>query len=215
MKYMLCIILCCISLNITAQADTTSEQHSDYEKLLKKNIEFLDAGRDEKAFENILKRFERLKDNAPKEWLPLYYAAYCKIRLAGWNKDEQFLDEAVSYLKKANELNNSAESHALIARVYMSKIELNISNAPKFTAIVKTSLKEAVELEKNNPRVFLIYGRYYYYFPKFVGGDKEKAMKLFKKAKTLFDIEYERNQKEETVLPHWGRKLNAWHIENF
>lgn len=213
MKYLLYTLLFC--LPIVGQAQTETAEKSVYEKLLDKNVGLLDKAKDVATFEDALKRFERLKKNAPDKWLPLYYTAYCKIRLVRWNNNEQGLDEAIADLKKAQECNKNPENLALLARAYMKKIELNISNGPKYTNVVKTTLQEAIQLNDKNPRVYLIYGRYYYYFPKFVGGDKDKALQLFEKAAKLFEKQEEESKGKFTPQPHWGKNLNAWQLSHY
>lgn len=213
MKYIIYPLLCCITLVGTAQTNTT--ELSSYEKLLKRNVELLDQAEDQAEFENVLNRFERLKSNAPQEWLPLYYTGYCKVILAKWTKDEKSVNDAISDLKEAIKLNNSGETHALLARAYILLIQLNFDNASIYTGMVKNMLNEGLKLDTSNPRLYLIYGRFYYYFPAFVGGDKNKAKKLFEKAEGLFEIEYVANQENPTTLPHWGKELNTAQITNF
>lgn len=186
-----------------------------FKDLLLKNIDILEKADDEKSIEAVLNRFERLKQNANNEWLPLYYSAYCKIRLASLSKSGSILDEAIAEIEKAKKINKNSDLLALLSRAYMTKIELDISQGPKLTNTVKTTLDQALILDKNNPRVYLMYGKYLYYFPKFVGGDKDKALQFFKKAKPIFEKEYELNKVKPSVVPHWGKKLNDWFIAQY
>ncbi|MEL6926491.1 MAG: hypothetical protein AAFO94_20785 [Bacteroidota bacterium] len=211
MKYLILIIACCMAT--TSFGQLSSGQTDAYQQLLEKNVKQLDAAKNQGSFEDLVKKFERLKSNATDQWLPYYYTAYCKIRLGKYNKNQEFLDKAIEDLEAAQEIENNSEILVLLARAYMEKIELNsIMYGPKYTGTVRNLLQEAVKENEENPRAYLFYGRFCYYFPAFVGGSKDKAKQLFTKAQGLFEEEFKSNEVAYSSEPHWGRNLNAWHI---
>ncbi|QHI36883.1 hypothetical protein IMCC3317_22530 [Kordia antarctica] len=197
-------------------SEVTAQEATQFEKLLEKNVLLLDSIKDKDTCEDVLFRFERLRKVSPDEWLPSYYSAYCKLILTRWRIDKEDLtNEAISQLEETIKTANNSEVMTLLARAYMTKIELQKSSGPRYTGKVKTLLKDAVEKDPNNPRAFLMYGKFYYYFPGFVGGDKEKGIKLFEKAAPIFESEKVKNDEKYTYLPHWGKNLNEWYLKTF
>lgn len=197
-------------------SEVNAQELTQYEKLLKKNVLLLDSINDKDSCEDVLFRFERLCKVAPDQWLPSYYAAYCKLILTRWRVDEEDLtDQVISQLEEINEKNDNSEIMTLLARAYMKKIEINKSSGPKYTMKVRSLLKDAIMKDENNPRAYLMYGKFFYFFPKFVGGDKEKGIQMFEKATPIFEAEKEKIDKEYSYLPHWGKNLNQWYLKTY
>jgi len=215
MKKLLFALAFCILIIGYSQEEIN--QNSQYLALLEKNVKQLDTIKSRSAYEDVLNKFDRLRELANEEWLPVYYSAYCKIELAGLGKEsdaERLIDEALEQLEGIVKTDKNAEILTLLGGGYTKKIEVNMINGPTYTMKVKNTLKEAIEMDQNNPRAYMFYGMFHYYFPTFVGGDKEKGIKLFEKAELLFYDEYERNQMNYTYLPHWGKNLNLKHLVN-
>jgi hypothetical protein len=197
-------------------SEITAQELTQYEKLLEKNVILLDSIKDKDSCEDVLFRFERLQKVAPDKWVPAYYVAYCKILLTRWRLDKEDLaNEAATQLEEIIKTANNSEVMTLLARAYMTKIELQRSNGPKYTGKVKTLLKDAIKKDPNNPRAYLMYGKFFYFFPRFVGGDKAKGIQLFEKAVPLYAAETTKNKEKYTPLPHWGENLNLWYIKTY
>ena len=213
MKHLFITLILCITFSSYAQIETKTE--TEYEALLKKDVQLLDKATNKETYTSALYKFERLRKVASDKWLPQYYAAYCKIVMVRWEDSEgEMLNDAISYLEKALKIQKNSEILTLLGRAYLVKIQMKITNGPKYTMKVKELLKQALELDSENPRTYLIFGQYYYYIPRFVGGNKDTAEELFKKAKVLYDAEYEKNKKEYSTLPHWGKELNEWYLSH-
>jgi tetratricopeptide (TPR) repeat protein len=196
--------------------EVAAQELTQYEKLLEKNTILLDKIKGKDSCEDVLFRFERLQKVAPNEWVPAYYVAYCKILLSRWRLDkENLINEAISQLEATIKIADNSEVMTLLARAYMTKIELQRSNGPKYTVKAKNLLKDALKKDPNNPRAYLIYGKFYYFFPAFVGGDKVKAIQLFDKAAPIFASESIKNETKYTPLPHWGENLNLWYLQTY
>lgn len=209
------ITITCVSL-ITGFLEVNAQEITQYENLLEKNVRFLDENKEQDSYEDVLFRFERLRKLAPEKWLPSYYSAYCKLILTRWRDDKEDLtNQVIIQLEELIKKERNSENITLLARAYMKKVEFNETAGPKYTVKIKDLLKESIKKDNNNPRTYLMYGHFYYYFPEFAGGDKEKALKFFKKAKILFNSEEEAIKKKYSCLPHWGKKLNINYIENY
>lgn len=199
--------------SVLSFAQVTPENRAEYEKLLEKNTKLFDKAADRAENQDVLNRFERLKDQAQGEWLPLYYAALTRMYLKDLvtKNKELLIDQAIRDLEEAQKIENNSEILTLLGRAYIHKVELDNSNGPKYIGKIKSALNSAIKADQNNPRAFLIYGNFYANFPKFVGGDIDKARQSFKKAQTLYEAEYMTNKDAYTSQPHWGKKWN----ENF
>jgi tetratricopeptide (TPR) repeat protein len=210
------IYILTLTLFFSGFSEVTAQELTQYEKLLKKNVILLDSIKDKDSCEDVLFRFERLQKVAPDKWEAAYYSAYCKILLTRWRLDKENLaNEAASQLEETIKIANNSEVMTLLARAYMKKIELQKSNGPKYTGKVKALLKDAVKKDPNNPRAYMMYGTFYYFFPGFVGGDKVKAIQLFEKAVPIFASEEAKNKENYTYLPHWGKSLNLWYLKTY
>ncbi len=191
-------------------AQITPENRADYEKLLEKNARLFDSAVDRDENQAVLDRFERLKGQAEGEWLPLYYAALTRMYLKDQvtKNKEALIDEAIRDLWAAQKIDNNSEVMTLLARGYIHKVELDNSTGPKYIPKIKSLLNGAIKADGANPRAFLIYGNFYLNFPKFVGGDSDKAKQAFEKAEALYEAEARKTKDAYTSQPHWGKKWN-------
>ena len=194
-------------------AQVTEENRREYENLLEKNVKLFEAAVDRSENQEVLDRFERLKSQAPGEWLPLYYSALTRMYLKDQvdRNQEEYIDRAIKELEAARKLENNSEIMTLLARGYIHKVEYNNTAGPKYVPLIKSLLNEAVQADRTNPRAFLMWGNFYLNFPGFVGGDKTKAEQSFNKAKELYEAEHIRI-KGLYSLPHWGQKWNESYL---
>ncbi|MFN1217463.1 tetratricopeptide repeat protein [Chryseobacterium kwangjuense] len=192
----------------------TAAPAQDYNKTLLQTVKELNLATNQEAYEKVLYKFERLNTlKQEKDWILLYNIAYCKIVLSRWKEGSSDLEDAVSKLQKAARLSpNNSEILTLESRAYILLIGKNTTkNGPKYTQQCKSNLDKAISLNKNNPRAYLVYGMYYIYFPKIVGGDPEKGCKIFNQAASLYN---QTKPDPNSVKPQWGKELNEWYIKN-
>lgn len=204
--------------NLSQAQDAIVIKDEGFEKLLREHVALLDQAGDQQTYEKMLFKFNRLKNLEEDKWLPLYYSVYCTVVLSRWKSDDDLvysMEEALRHIEKVKTLKpNNPEALALESRIYLRLIqEKPMAFGPKYIHKLKESLNIALKLDKTNPRVFLTYGMYYYYFPAIMGGDKEKGCLMFNKATGLYlDEESQMTSDTQEVLPHWGKELNAWYV---
>jgi hypothetical protein len=149
------------------------------------------------------------------EWITHYYAAYSKVTLCYQEKDaakkdawlddaEKEKDEAVSILKKDND-----ETYVLAAMIANTRMGVDPkARWPKYGPIFSENLKNAKEINPDNPRMYYLEGTSKFFTPKQYGGGKKAAMPYFEKADGLFAKE----TTTDITQPHWGKKSNDYFL---
>ena len=152
-----------------------------------------------------------------KEWAAHYYVAYSKTVLTYDEKDnakkDAYLDEAdkekedaISILGKEND-----ETHVLAAMIANARMGVDPMNRwQKYGAVFSENLKEAKEINPDNPRIYYLEGVSKFFTPKQFGGGKKTASPYFDKAEALFAKEAALNK--DITQPHWGMYANKYFI---
>lgn len=145
-----------------------------------------------------------VEEQAVTEWR--YDWAYLNWRIGQLLRDvddkrrKSLLKEAQEQLDLVLETDaQNAEAHALRGSVIGDRIGGGLSGAilgPR----ASSSLKAAMELEPDNPRVMLLSGIGSFFTPKTFGGGEEAALEELRRAVELFEA-----QPEDQPWPNWGR----------
>ena len=161
--------------------------------------------------------FERaLADSGLASW-PHYYIALADFRivnllLAAGDKNKEaasgHLKTAVEHLQEATRIDpDAAEAHALLASVYGRQIGLSPVKGMILGPKGGKAIRKALELAPDNPRVVLSAAIGDFNTPKMFGGNKERAMKGFRRAAELFS----REKPADPLEPSWGHsEAFAW-----
>lgn len=203
-KVIIFIFIFSLSLGVRAQS-------AKYIGIMSVKLSLLDTVTSKRGINALFFDFQRIADIEKKQWLPYYYMAYCKIRLASGSTDKEtiddLLDEAKTYCAMADSLSkDNSEVMCLKSRIALSKIPVNmIERGPKYSVLSRIFAENAVKKDPNNPRAYLTLSMYYLYTPNIFGGDKDKAQSNLVKAKSLFKAQKKR-QKDD-LTPNWGDKL--------
>ena len=149
------------------------------------------------------------------EWTAHYYAAYSKIFLSYFEKDnakkDAYLDEAdkekadaVTILKKDND-----ETYVLSAMIASARMGVDPMNRwQKYGKIFSDNLESAKEVNPDNPRMYYIQATNKFFTPKAYGGGKKAAQPYFEKAEALFAKE----KGGDITKPYWGKDKNAYFL---
>ena len=147
-----------------------------------------------------------------REALAHYYAALADFRMVNQipeddeDRREQVMEDAISHLKRATEIDSTmTDAWALLSGCYgqiMNPMQ-GMSLGPKSNE----AMEAAKEHGPDNPRVWIIDGTSDFYTPSMFGGDKEQALKKFKKAARLAEQE----SIDDPLMPSWGHaEAHAW-----
>ena len=110
----------------------TSSVHSQdakYVQAMEKNISILDTATVPASFQNASNAFERIGNANPKEWLPLYYQAYCHTMIGmrqdeNSKKDEHF-DKAEVLLNNADSLSHE-NSEIFVMKAFLTGMKISV-----------------------------------------------------------------------------------------
>ena len=99
----------------------------------------------------------------------------------------QRIDSAIENTRRSINLNAGfADAHALLAELYGRKIGYGgVFTAMRIGPKAQTETQRALELDPNDPRIYIVIGRRQLYSPRIFGGDIEKAIESFRKASSV------------------------------
>ena len=177
-----------------------------FSKSLEAAVLMFDQSQTQQQYDLIFAKMEELHLQDPSAWLPAYYASIIKARMAikKMGNSEKLSEEAIKWLAIAKELHYSDEVLCLESLVYTSKMSVSPTfrwNA--YESKIKKPLEQAIGLNKNNPRAYLLKASLAYRLPFFYGGGCKAAIPMLQKANGIFETQ----KNEFTVMPHWGRAL--------
>lgn len=191
-------------------------QNTQYTSAMTKAVAEIDSAGTPADYQAAANTFSRIAQAEPKEWLPLYYAAYSHLNHAfpmfreDAAKALQTLDLAQAALDKAKALAPGESDLAVLqAYLYIGRLMENpMAKGAEMTPKVFGELEKAAALNPDNPRAPFLQGTYVLNMPEFYGGGAVNAKPHFEKAAVLFEKE-----KDRGLLPHWGKKANAYYLE--
>src|SRR4249919_2984112 len=103
-----------------AASMTLRAQNEKYISAMKSNIMQLDSANDGVKLSELANNFERIADAEKSQWLPYYYAAYCKVMNSYMetdkSKDDALADKADQLIKKAEQLNGGENSETCVIK---------------------------------------------------------------------------------------------------
>lgn len=109
------------------------------------------------------------------------YAAYCL------SHEEQYVEDILNqyekHLQESKGKIPDAEYHAYKAGLYSYKLSLDKSRFIKYSNEIFNNIKEAIQLDPNNPLVLFMQGNIEFYSP---FGNKKKALQYFLKSEHIY-----------------------------
>jgi tetratricopeptide (TPR) repeat protein len=120
------------------------------------------------------------------------YIAEVRERRRDKKTAQQILDSAIVNTGRSIDLDDRfADAHALLAELYGRKIGYGgVFAAMRIGPKAGAETQRALELDPNDPRIYIVLGRRQLYSPRMFGGDIEKAIESFRKA-TIVDPRYD------------------------
>ncbi len=158
--------------------------------------------------------FERGLNFKKMEWLFRYYIAYSDNQLVHYYQSVSDKKTAIKYLtdgiKQLNEvikLNKEfADGYGLLSSMYGEKMGIQPWTGIVYGSRSATMIRKAIQLEPENPRLYMIQGTSAMFTPEKFGGSKERAKELYLKAAELF-----KTDNPDPIMPDWGKsEIYAW-----
>ena len=181
-------------------------QSSSFTKNLEAAVVLLNKCQTRDQYVIAFAKMEELHKQDPSAWLPTYYASIIKARMAmkKMGDSDQLANEAIQWLTITKAIHYSDEVLCLESIVYTSKMAVNpIFRWKVYESRIKKPLEQAIALNKNNPRPYILKANLQYKMPVFFGGGCNSARPIAQKAKLAFD----QVKTDFTVMPHWGRPI--------
>lgn len=199
-------------------ASFTFAQSEKYENAMKANIAKMDSMVVNKSEDEIANNFIRIGDAEKTQWLPYYYAGYCKAVQAltekGNSKKDALADKANELITKAEIILGKENSETDVIKSMIATAHMTVDPASRYMTYgqnISSNLENAEKLDSTNPRPFLIQAQNTFYTPEQYGGGKDAAKPIFEKAKQLFD-----NFKPESdISPNWGEKSLQYFLSQY
>ncbi len=157
---------------------------------------------------------EQATNGSENKALAHYYVGLANFRMINQipeddeDRREQVIEDAISHLKRATEVNETmADAWALLSGCYGRMMGMNPMRGMSLGPKSNEAMETAKERSPDNPRVWIIDGTSDFYTPSMFGGDKEQALKKFKKAARLAEQE----SIDDPLMPSWGHaEAYAW-----
>lgn len=194
---------------LIAAATTGFAQSEKYMKAMTQNLALLDSAKTTENFTSLAGNFERIANAEKTEWLPLYYAAFCHITggfllpQGSGDRQEEIATIVDDLLARADAMvKDNSEMHCLLSMAATLRLMANpMKNYMTYGPKANEHIAKAMQLDAGNPRPYLLEGQQKFYTPEQFGGDKAKAMELFKKAMEL----YGSFKPASPIHPTWGK----------
>lgn len=158
--------------------------------------------------------FERGLHFEKMEWLFRYYIAYCDDQLVHYYQAKsdkktalQYLNHGIDELNKVIKINKDfADGYGLLSSMYGEKMGIQPWTGIMYGSRSSTLIRKAIQLEPENPRLYMVQGTSAMFTPEKFGGSKERAKELYLKAAELF-----KTDNPEPIMPDWGKSdIYAW-----
>ena len=190
----------------------TFAQSEKYTNAMKKNIALLDSAfAKPDNFLSMANTFERIGTTEKTEWLPFYYAAYCRVNYAFMQKDpsgnDPIAEKATALINTADSLqpNNSEIS---CVKSMIASVQMLVNPQQRFMQYGAASQKEmqkAMQQDPTNPRPYMLKGQSLKYTPEQFGGGCKNAMPQLEIAMEKFTS----FKAVSEIYPSWGKNYTG------
>ena len=186
----------------------TFAQSEKYINAMIKNIALLDSAfAKPENFLSMANTFERIGTSEKTEWLPFYYAAYCRVNYAFMQKDQAgndaIADKATELINKADSLQpNNSEISCIKSMI--ASVQMMVNPQQRFMQygpISQKAMAMAMQQDPSNPRPYMLKGQGLKYTPEQFGGGCKNAVPQLEIA-----IEkYNAFKPASEISPNWGK----------
>ena len=201
---------------ITIASFSSFAQNEKYVNAMKKNITMLDSAfAKPDVFLSLANTFERIGMAEKIEWLPYYYAAYCRVNYAFMQKDQAgndaIADKAIELIIKADSLQpNNSEISCIKSMI--ASVQMMVNPQQRFMEYGPLSQKAmamAMQQDPSNPRPYMLKGQGLKYTPEQFGGGCKKAVVEL----TTAQEKYSAFKPASDISPNWGKSYTEMMIK--
>ena len=200
-KVTLIPILCFFALITFAQSEK-------YTNAMKKNITLLDSAFSKPDnFLSLANTFERIGIAEKTEWLPFYYAAYCRVNYAFMQKDptgnDPIAEKATALVNTADSLQpNNSELSCLKSMIATLQMLVNPQQRyMQYRASIEKEMQKAMQQDPTNPRPYMLKAQNLKSTPEQFGGGCKTALPQLQIAMEKFAT----FKPQSEIYPSWGK----------
>ena len=197
---------------VTISSLAVFAQSKKYMGAMKNNISLIDSAfAKPDLFLSLANTFERISSAEKNQWLPYYYAAYCRVNFGFMQKDktanDPIADKTTELIAKADSLQpNNSEISVIKSMIATLKMTVNPKQRyMQYGAVIEKELQKAMAQDSANPRPYLIKGQNLQYTPAQFGGGCKTAKVQLQKASDKFGA----FKPASAINPDWGKAYAA------
>lgn len=195
----------------SASAQENAKADEKYTMAIQSKLAAVDTMRKTEDLLALSAAFERIADAEKTKWLPYYYAALTQVNAAFFlgmdnmkaEKTDPMADKAEAMINKANALNPDNSEIYVVKKMVASLRMMGdpMNRYMQYGPVAEEALQNALKLNPENPRIYLLQAQDKYFTPEQFGGSKEEAKKLFEMAQKKYALFKPASELE----PTWGK----------
>ena len=184
-------------------------QNAEFESTMKDIVDSIQGARWGADLTPYANQLERVASAEAKEWLQIYWAAYCYMNKsyaeAVAEKRDLLLEKAETLVAVADKLSpKNDEIEVLKANIASARMAVDPQNRwQKYGMVSGKALKTAQAINPENPRAKLLEAQSVFYTPEAFGGGKAKALPLINEAIEKFA----KFKPSSAIMPNWGEMV--------
>ena len=193
---------------VTALSVSVNAQSEKYISAMKTNISLTDSSfTNPDNFLGLANTFERIGAAEKTQWLPYYYAAYCRVNFAFMQQDrsgnDAIADKAEEMINKADSL-QPKNSEISCVKSMIASVRLMVNPQQRYMQYGSLSsgfLTAAKEQDPTNPRPYMLKGQGLQFTPEQFGGGCKTAKPELEMAVEKFNT----FKPASEISPNWGK----------
>ena len=213
MKKILMILLVAYSFSAVAQKGGST-------KKLTTAIQTFQDATDVYGMSQAILLFKEVSDKDAKQWIPNYWTAFVYSQTGRLSESpSEYYDSAQFYLDRVlaiNELTTAQQSDAQVLQSLIHGLRANSfwskgdrENGMKYSSLDSDALKQAIILNRENPRVYLLSGT-----SLISDGLRNRDTGYLLAGGQMLELakmKYEANKPSDELYPNWGEGwINFW-----
>jgi hypothetical protein len=183
-------------------------QSEKFVAAMKKNITQIDSAfAKPDLFLSLANTFERIGTTEKTQWLPYYYAAYCRVNYGYMQKEpsgnDAIAEYAISLINKADSLlPNNSEISCIKSMIASLQMMVNpMQRFMQYGTLSQKAMETAMQQDSTNPRPYMLKGQGLKFTPaQFGGGCKTALVPL-----TTAVEKYGTFKPASDIAPNWGK----------
>ena len=185
-------------------------QNEKYTNAMKKNIAFIDSAMAKpESLLSLANTFERIGTSEKNQWLPYYYAAFCRVNYAYMQSspagNDAIAENATILINKADSLQpNNSEISCIKSMIAGIQMMVNPQQRyMQYGPVSQKALQAAMQQDPTNPRPYALKAQNLKFTPEQFGGGCKKALVEYNTAIEKYNL----FKPASDISPNWGKEF--------